>query len=130
MSRAVLCCALLAVVAAGCGSTSSTGRYPAASSEEHHRPTMAPRTNAPASFQLPTQQAPGTPYPAVQFPSVGINPYVDAALDSDSTFGLDVDTASYTVVRLAAAALSEKLPQTAEARDFVGMLDQMAGQGW
>lgn len=33
-------------------------------------------------------------------------------------------------LRLAAAALSEKLPQTAEARDFVGMLDQMAGQGW
>ena len=29
----------------------------------------------------------------------GVNPYVDASQDNQSTFALDVDTASYTVAR-------------------------------
>ncbi|HEX4960569.1 MAG TPA: von Willebrand factor type A domain-containing protein, partial [Thermoanaerobaculia bacterium] len=38
-------------------------------------------------------------YDAVLFKAVGINPFVDATAHSLSTFGLDVDTASYTVAR-------------------------------
>ncbi|HKI04848.1 MAG TPA: von Willebrand factor type A domain-containing protein [Thermoanaerobaculia bacterium] len=38
-------------------------------------------------------------YPDVRFKSAGVNPFVDTAADRLSTFGLDVDTASYTVAR-------------------------------
>ena len=47
----------------------------------------------------PTRPSQQYPYPPVSFPSLGTNPYVDTTLDSLSTFGLDVDTASYTVAR-------------------------------
>ncbi len=69
----------------------------------------APRPTPTAAFQpaqpLPTQAA----YPAVPgsvptladnfFQGYGINPFMDAREDHLSTFSLDVDTASYTVMR-------------------------------
>jgi len=39
------------------------------------------------------------PYADVRFKSAGVNPFVDTAADRLSTFGLDVDTGSYTVAR-------------------------------
>jgi Ca-activated chloride channel homolog len=41
----------------------------------------------------------GKAYDAVRFKSAGTNPFVDTVADHLSTFGLDVDTASYTVAR-------------------------------
>ncbi|MEA2603314.1 MAG: Ca-activated chloride channel [Acidobacteriota bacterium] len=41
----------------------------------------------------------GKAYDAVLFKSAGTNPFVDTTVDRLSTFGLDVDTASYTVAR-------------------------------
>lgn len=48
-----------------------------------------------ASLQPPNDGA----YDAMYFDSAGVNPFVDTEDDALSTFGLDVDTASYTVVR-------------------------------
>lgn len=41
----------------------------------------------------------GHPYPDVRYKSAGVNGFEDTAKDRLSTFGLDVDTASYTVAR-------------------------------
>ena len=57
------------------------------------------------------------------FKSAGINPFVDTAADRLSTFGLDVDTASYTVAR---RYLSDgRLPDPASVRveEFVNFFD-------
>src|ERR1035437_1980182 len=100
MRRALVSCALLGLVVAGCSSSSATsGPYAAASNNYNHRPTAA-ATFAVAGTPYPwSTPAAAATYAAVQFPSLGINPYIDTAVDADSTFGLDVDTASYTVAR-------------------------------
>ncbi len=56
------------------------------------RTPMAPSTGGEAE---PNDR----PYGDVFFESHGVNPFVDTEDDRLSTFGLDVDTASYTVVR-------------------------------
>jgi Ca-activated chloride channel family protein len=100
MRRALVSCALFGLVVTGCSSSSATsGPYAAATANYNHRPTAAP-TYAAAYTPYPwATPASAATYAAVQFPSQGINPYVDTTVDSDSTFGLDVDTASYTVAR-------------------------------
>ena len=42
---------------------------------------------------------PGQPYADVKYKAVGTNPFTETAQDRLSTFGLDVDTGSYTVAR-------------------------------
>jgi Ca-activated chloride channel family protein len=86
MRRSLLSLALATVVAAGCAASSATGR-PDAQAPQHHEP--------PARVDDP----PATPYDGVTFDDPGTNPYVDADDDRESTFGLDVDTASYTIGR-------------------------------
>jgi Ca-activated chloride channel family protein len=99
MRRAVLCCALLAVAVVGCSSSATSAPY----SNGNNAPVPpAPAASAAPAYPWPTGFAQATsqlPYPPVVFPSVGTNPYVDTTQDQLSTFGLDVDTASYTVAR-------------------------------
>ncbi|MGH9459322.1 MAG: YfbK domain-containing protein [Thermoanaerobaculia bacterium] len=66
------------------------------------------RTEAVAQAITVTAQAPSTggtaepndqPYGDVFFRTYGTNPFVDTEDDAQSTFGLDVDTGSYTVAR-------------------------------
>jgi Ca-activated chloride channel family protein len=65
---------------------------------------LVPANLLPAPTQ-PTVQNPDVPLPANSAPGdntfqdYGVNPIVDTRLDHLSTFGLDVDTASYTVAR-------------------------------
>lgn len=111
MRRALICCALFAITVGACSSSSATPgtynrpqngvagpTYGAAGSApaqwNHATPYSWPTTEA-----WPTQQWQQTPYPPVTFPSLNTNPYVDTTVDNLSTFGLDVDTASYTVAR-------------------------------
>jgi len=62
-------------------------------------PTSAPRA-AEATRASAAPQLPATPPPAGNyFQNYGVNPFVDTIEDHLSTFGLDVDTASYTVAR-------------------------------
>jgi Ca-activated chloride channel family protein len=68
-------------------------------------PTLAPfATNVPAGEIkniAPEISAPVFPTPPVgnEFQNYGVNPYIAAVEDHLSTFALDVDTASYTVMR-------------------------------
>jgi Ca-activated chloride channel family protein len=62
-----------------------------------------PRNNPPPNNPPPGQgfgESPeDEPYPDVYFQNPGTNPFVDTGEDRESTFGLDVDTASYAVAR-------------------------------
>jgi len=99
----------IAVLLAGCA--------PAAPTMEplRYEPTEAPSeeyTWAPAATAspLPTDAGPGPstggtdepndqPYGDVFFEDYGVNPFIDTEDDHFSTFAVDVDTASYTVMR-------------------------------
>ena len=77
----------------------------------------------PPAFPWPTTQ-PAEPYPPVIFPSLGINPYTDATYDSVSTFGLDVDTASYTVARAYVARGLKPDASSVRPEEWVNYFDQ------
>ena len=62
------------------------------------QPAPPPMGLAPAS--MGSMEAPNdAPFSDVYFQGYGTNPFIDTEDDALSTFGLDVDTASYTVVR-------------------------------
>ncbi|MDG2113058.1 MAG: von Willebrand factor type A domain-containing protein, partial [Actinomycetota bacterium] len=70
--------------------------------EEFERASAAePRTTLPPRIDRPTRIDPNEPDEPedTTFVDAGVNPFVDADRDPQSTFGLDVDTASYTVGR-------------------------------
>jgi Ca-activated chloride channel family protein len=71
-----------------------------------------------------TTGLPGTTPGSAGFSETGLNPYVSTAQDHLSTFGLDVDTASYTVAR--SALNSGQLPDPASVRveEWVNYFDQ------
>jgi Ca-activated chloride channel family protein len=68
---------------------------PAAETGAHPGPTEQPRR------PLPDQQRPrdGEPYDSTFYQNYGVNPFVDTLEDPFSTFAMDVDTASYSVMR-------------------------------
>ena len=98
-SRSILVVLAVALFAAtGCSpgaSYSSPGR--------NNPPANDPPWNNPPNNPPPGQgfgEAPvDEPYPDVFFQNPGTNPFVDTGEDRESTFGLDVDTASYAVAR-------------------------------
>ncbi len=91
MRTPLLFLAGLALVATACGggaSGASQGYAPAPPDPGHHQPTVEPWPD-PVS----------TPYDGVTYEDPGVNPYVDPDEDQVSTFGLDADTASYTIAQ-------------------------------
>ena len=63
-------------------------------------PMQAALPPAAAPMAMPTLAAPnGQPYVDNFFENYGVNPFIDTEDDHLSTFALDVDTGSYTVVR-------------------------------
>jgi len=62
-------------------------------------PQMAPAAGTPCCSTGGSTTVNGEPYDATFFENYGTNPFIDTEDDHLSTFGLDVDTASYTVVR-------------------------------
>jgi Ca-activated chloride channel homolog len=73
----------------------ATKNYPPAPAPTSAPMAAAAPTRAPAAAQLPAAPPPVDNY----FQNYGVNPFVDTVEDHLSTFGLDVDTASYTVAR-------------------------------
>lgn len=67
--------------------------------------------------------APAEPYADVRFKSAGINGFEDTAKDRLSTFGLDVDTASYTVTRRYLADGNLPDPRSVRVEEFVNFFD-------
>jgi Ca-activated chloride channel family protein len=114
MRKPLLSLCLVALIAGACSSsaTPSGGRY-VAPPPEHHQPTPA----APIE--------PGsTPYDGVTFQDPGVNPFVDPREDNESTFGLDVDTASYTVARRFIGDGNLPDPASVRVEEFVNYFDQ------
>jgi len=114
MRKAVLSLSLVALVAGACGSASSSGGASyAPPPPQHHNPTFAPEP-PPAS----------TPYDGVTFQDPGVNPFVDPREDNQSTFGLDVDTASYTVARRFIDDGNLPDPASVRVEEYVNYFDQ------
>jgi len=114
MRKPLLSLAAVAIVASGCATASAptSGRY-VAPPPEHHLETP------------PVQEVPrGTPYDGVTFQDPGVNPFVDPLKDNQSTFGLDVDTASYTVARRFVDDGNLPDPASVRVEEFVNYFDQ------
>jgi Ca-activated chloride channel family protein len=112
MRRSLLSLVSVALIAVACGGSAATSGSDPIDPPDHHVST--PRPFEPAA----------TPYDGVTFDDPGTNPYVDAEEDRESTFGLDVDTASYTVTR---RFLDDgRLPDPASVRveEYVNFFDQ------
>jgi Ca-activated chloride channel family protein len=90
MRKALLSLAAVALLATACGSAAAPGATTGPGNPEHHNP---PIDHPPAATPVPTQ--PG----GVTYQDPGTNPWIDPQEDGESTFGLDVDTASYTIAQ-------------------------------
>jgi len=91
MRRLFLTLATVALFVGACGGSTASGGYNAAPPDpQHHNPTAAPRAAA-------------SPYGGVTYQDPGINPITDTDEDRDSTFAMDVDTASYGIAQRYAA---------------------------
>ena len=132
--RHVLPLALGALIATGCGSAASApgGGGGASAPPEHHTtdpgwwvPPPDPTPRALPSAAPPVE--PGVtaaPYPDVTFQDPGVNPFLDPAVDSQSTFAMDVDTASYSITKrfLDDGYLPD--PASVRTEEFVNAFDQ------
>ncbi len=85
MRKLIHSLAIVTLVAGACGSAAQSGGYNAAPPDPgHHGPSAVPRAEA-------------SPNGGVTFDDPGINPITDTDEDRDSTFAMDVDTASYGI---------------------------------
>jgi Ca-activated chloride channel homolog len=91
MRRLLLSLAVAALLASACGSASgpTTNRGGSTVAPDHQQPTYPPQPAGPAA----------TPYGGVTYQDPGTNPWVDPARDEQSTFALDIDTASYSIAQ-------------------------------
>jgi Ca-activated chloride channel family protein len=85
---------------------------------EHHQPTPFCCEPAPSFAAAPT------PYDGVTFADPGTNPFIDPQVDHQSTFGLDIDTASYTVARRFIDDGNLPDPASVRVEEFVNYFDQ------
>jgi Ca-activated chloride channel homolog len=119
MRKPLLSLGLAALLAAGC--TSSAGQSAPAGGyvppPEHLQP-------GPQCCQPAPSFAAATPYDGVTFADPGQNPFVDPRVDKESTFGLDVDTASYTVARRFIDDGILPDPASVRVEEFVNYFDQ------
>ena len=132
--RHVVPLALGALIATGCGSATSApgGGGGASAPPEHHttdpgwwRPPPDPTPRAFPSAAPPAEPgATAAPYPDVTFQDPGVNPFLDPTVDSQSTFAMDVDTASYSIAKrfLDDGYLPD--PASVRTEEFVNAFDQ------
>jgi len=64
------------------------------------------------------------PYPDVTFDNPGVSPFVESDDDRFSTFGLDVDTGSYTITRRFVGDGNRPDPDSVRVEEFVNFFDQ------
>lgn len=115
MRKPVLSLVLVALIGGACSAANnapSGGQY-VAPPPQHHVATEAP-----------PQPPAATPYDGVTFQDPGTNPFVDPDQDNQSTFGLDVDTASYTVARRFISDGNLPDPASVRVEEFVNYFDQ------
>jgi Ca-activated chloride channel family protein len=103
---------LVSLVAGACGASGPSSRPASSQPPAHYLPTLRPEEPLP------------TPYDGVTFEDPGVNPFVDTADDRESTFGLDVDTASYTIARRWIEDGNLPDPASIRVEEFVNAFDQ------
>jgi len=111
MRKLLLSLALVTLLAAACGGASTSGGYLSPPDPQHHNPTAPP---APAA----------SPYGGVTFEDPGINPITDTDEDRDSTFAMDVDTASYLIAQRFADDGNLPDPASVRVEEWVNAFDQ------
>lgn len=111
MRRLFLSLTIVALVAGACGGASQSGGYAAPPDPQHHNPTTAPHAAA-------------SPYGGVTFEHPGINPITDTDEDRESTFAMDVDTASYGIAQRFAADGFTPDPDSVRVEEWVNAFDQ------
>jgi Ca-activated chloride channel family protein len=112
MRRLFLSLALATLVAGACGSATSSRGYNAAPPDpQHHNPTAAPRAVA-------------SPYDGVTYEDPGTNPITDTDEDRESTFAMDVDTASYGIAQRYASDGYAPEPDSVRVEEWVNAFDQ------
>ncbi len=122
--------AVAVALLAGC-SSSATMPPNQPPTVDHNRSTARPFVpGPPASYRPAATSAPdvvepqATPYDGVTFQDPGVNPYIDATRDRASTFGLDVDTASYTVARRYISDGNLPDPSSVRVEEWINYFDQ------
>ncbi len=115
MRKPVLLLAAVALSAAACSSTSSTEPPGRQQGADHHLATQPP-------YQ--PDVPPATPYDGVTYQDPGVNPFVHADRDRESTFALDVDTASYTIAQRYIADGNLPDPASVRVEEFVNAFEQ------
>jgi Ca-activated chloride channel family protein len=116
----VVALALVAVpLVTACGGTASspdTARQPDPPAHHLWTPEPAPPDEPDATWP------PATPYADVTFDDPGVNPFVPTERDRESTFGLDVDTASYTIAQRFVADGNLPDPSSIRVEEFVNAM--------
>ena len=114
MRKPLLSLGLVALFAGACGASAGPTYDPNyVPPPQHHQPTLPP-----------AEQPPATPYDGVTYEDPGVNPFVDPNKDRESTFALDVDTASYTVARRYISDGNLPDPASVRVEEFVNYFDQ------
>jgi Ca-activated chloride channel family protein len=113
MRKPLLSLGLVALFAGACASAGPTYDPNYVPPPQHHQPTLPP-----------AEQPPATPYDGVTYEDPGVNPFVDPHKDRESTFALDVDTASYTVARRYISDGNLPDPASVRVEEFVNYFDQ------
>ena len=116
MRKPFLLLAAVALSAAACSSTSSTeppGR------QQVRRPPPGDPAALPAGRRRRRR-----PYDGVTYQDPGVNPFVHADRDRESTFALDVDTASYTIAQRYVADGNLPDPASVRVEEFVNAFEQ------
>lgn len=117
MRRPLLALVIVALATSACSSATSTEGPQVANPPEHHLPTYPPP-------EQPQPRPQATPYPDVNFEDPGVNRFVDPRDDRESTFALDVDTASYTIAQRYIADGNLPDPSSVRVEEYVNSFDQ------
>ena len=90
-------CSLMVLIYTGCGGgdDDDDDDYGYAESDAHYSYGPPPASSVPLGLNPPN----GAAFDDVFFKDYGTNPFIDTEDDHFSTFGMDVDTASYSVTR-------------------------------
>ena len=115
MRKPVLLLAVVALSAAACSASTSTEPPGRAQGGDHHLATQPPYEPV-----VP----PATPYDGVTYQDPGVNPLVPTDRDRESTFALDVDTASYAIAQRYVGDGNLPDPASVRVEEFVNAFEQ------
>ena len=115
MRKPVLLLAAVALSAAACSTSSSTEPPGRSQGADHHLATQPP---------YEPDVPPPTPYDGVTYQDPGVNPFVPTDRDRESTFALDVDTASYAIAQRYVEDGNLPDPASVRVEEFVNAFEQ------